>query len=172
MGNHLLIVAIFQEQSFAEFALLLRCSELELKGFHSPYVVHAKHALLHLSGDSGDGGVCWVDLWGEAHLVAPPKLLLGVAQLGLPKHGVQVRQCNLGSILLHLTIVESHCGPCSADSSRHQQCLIPQAQLSNPGLNGLLRCPEETKLLQTFDAQPEQGCNYPIIQREVVTQLP
>ena len=127
MGHNFVILSVLQEEPLTQLPLLLRCGELELQGLHPPNVVDAQHALLHFPGHSGNGGVCRVDLWGETHLVATPKLLLGVSQLGLPEHGIEVRQCDLGPILLHLTVVKPHCGPCSADPCCHQQGLVSQA---------------------------------------------
>jgi len=50
MGYYFFIFAIFDEEPFTELALLLGCRELELQRLDPPYVVHTKHALLHLSG--------------------------------------------------------------------------------------------------------------------------
>jgi hypothetical protein len=73
--------------------------------------------------------------------------------------------------LLYLAVVKTHRCPCTAHSSHHQQGFVPQAQLTYPGLDGLLGCPQKTKFLEAPYAQSEQGLNHPIIQPEVVTQL-
>ena len=98
--------------------------ELELQCFHPPDVVHAEHPLLHLPGHPGDRGVSRVDLRGEPHLVAPPKLLLGVTQLGLPERRVQIGQGNFGPILLDLAVVQPHRCPYSTHSGCHQQGFV------------------------------------------------
>jgi len=94
-----------------------------------------------------------MDLWWETHLVAPPELLLGVPQLGLPEHCIQVRQGDLRPVLLYLAVVKTNRCPSTA------RAVISKALSPKPNLpiqvSMLLRCPKRTKFLEALYAQPD-----------------
>ena len=103
--------------------------------------------------------------------VPPPEADLGVPQLGLSEHGIEVVRGHLGPVLLHLSEVEGDSTPCppQAGDLKHL-AIIPQRQLREPWLNRALAVKEKAKLFKIRDTCFNQRVHYDWVKAEVRAQ--
>ena len=144
---------------------------MELQGLNLPYGEDTKHPLARLPTHSGEGRVRRMHFRRKSLTVPPPEADLGVPQLGLSEHGIEVVRGHLGPVLLHLSEVEGDSTPCppQAGDLKHL-AIIPQRQLREPWLNRALAVKEKAKLFKIRDTCFNQRVHYDWVKAEVRAQ--